>query len=199
MGTVKAFAYLRVSGKGQVQGDGFPRQETAIRDYAKANGIEVMKTYREKGVSGTLEHRPALADMLMDLEENGHGVKTILIEKVDRLARDLMVQGAIIGDLRGKGFNLISVLEGDDLLSNDPTRTLVRQVLGAIAQYDKQMTVLKLRAARERKKARTGKCEGWKSLAEVAPEVLAELKRLRRKPKGGRPMSQSLRNLTRRV
>jgi hypothetical protein len=68
-----------------------------------------------------------------------------------------------------------------------------------IAQYDKQMTVLKLRAARERKKARTGKCEGRKSLAEVAPEVLAELKRLRRKPKGGRPMSQSLRNLTRRV
>jgi DNA invertase Pin-like site-specific DNA recombinase len=122
----------------------------------------------------------------MDLEENGHGVKTILIEKVDRLARDPMVQEAIIGDLRGKGVNLISVLEGDDLLSNDPTRTLVRQVPGATAQYDKQMTVLKLRAARERKRARTGKCEGRKSLGEVAPEVLAELKRLRRKPKGGR-------------
>ena len=56
--------------------------------------------------------------------------------------------------------------------------------MGAIAQYDKQMTVLKLRAARERKRAKEGKCEGRKSYSEVAPDILKEVKRLRRKPKG---------------
>ena len=34
--------------------------------------------------------------------------------------------------------------------------------MGAVAQYEKAMIVIKLRGARERTKARTGCCEGWK-------------------------------------
>ncbi len=182
----KAYGYIRVSGMGQVEGDGFVRQEKAIRDYAEANGITIEGIFREEGVSGTLEHRPELARLFVDLEENGHGIKTVIIERMDRLARDLMVQEAIIADLQKKGFNLISVTEGADLLSEDPTRKLVRQVLGAIAEYDKTMVVLKLRAARERKRIKNGKCEGRKSYAEVMPEVIREIRRLRRARKGMR-------------
>ena len=181
---MKSYGYTRVSGKGQVEGHGLERQEKAVHDYANAHGIEIVKIFREEGVSGTLKTRPALAAMFVELETNGHGVKTILIEKVDRLARDLMVQEITIGDLQKHGFDLISVAEGEDLLSEDPTRILIRQVMGAIAQYDKQMTVLKLRAARERKRAKEGKCEGRKGYSEVAPDILREVKRLRRKPKG---------------
>jgi len=181
-----AYGYVRVSGKGQVEGDGLTRQEKAIVDYARAKGIKIEKVFREEGVSGTLEDRPALASLLIDLEDNGRGIKTIIVEKVDRLARDLMIQEAIINDLQKKGFNLISVMEGDDLLSGDPTRKLVRQVLGAIAEYDKTMTVLKLRAARERKRISQGKCEGRKSYTEERPEVVREIRRLRRKRKGMR-------------
>jgi DNA invertase Pin-like site-specific DNA recombinase len=180
----KAYGYIRVSGQGQVDGDGLVRQEKAIMDYAAANGITMHHIFREEGVSGTLEQRPALARLLIDLEENGHDIKTVLIERMDRLARDLMVQEAIISDLQKKGFDLISATEGKDLLSDDPTRKLVRQVLGAIAEYDKTMTVLKLRAARERKRAKVGKCEGRKSYTEAMPEVIKEIRRLRRKRKG---------------
>ena len=61
-----AFAYLRVSGKGQVDGDGFPRQLAAIEAYAKANGLTLAKVFREQGISGTkeLENRPALQALL---------------------------------------------------------------------------------------------------------------------------------------
>ena len=180
----KAYGYLRVSGQGQVDGDGPIRQEKAILDYAAANDIAIEYIFREEGVSGTLEQRPALARLLVDLEENGHGIQTVIIERMDRLARDLMVQEAIIADLQKKGFDLISVTEGADLLSEDPTRKLVRQVLGAISEYDKTMVVLKLRAARERKRIKTGKCEGRKSYTEVMPEVIREIRRLRRKGKG---------------
>ena len=157
----KAFAYLRVSGKGQVNGDGFARQLAAIRAYAKANDIRVTKVYREEGVSGTkdLEERPALAEMVEALHSNG--TRVVLIEKLDRLARDLMVQETIVGDLRKHNFELISVTE-PDLLKDDPTRTLMRQVFGAIAEYEKAMIVMKLRGARNRKKAKTGRCEGRK-------------------------------------
>jgi DNA invertase Pin-like site-specific DNA recombinase len=42
----------------------------------------------------------------------------------------------------------------------DADGVLIRQVLGAVAQLDKAMTVAKLKAARDRKKARAGKWEG---------------------------------------
>lgn len=176
----KAFAYLRVSGKGQVDGDGFTRQSEAIRHYAKTNGLRIVKVFREEGISGTVESagRPAWADMMTLLHSNG--VKAIVIEKLDRLARDLMVQEATIADLRKHGFTLISVQE-PDLMASDPTRVLMRQLLGAVAQYDKSQIVLKLRGARMRKRAREGRCEGRKPFGyhEAERPVLERMAALR--------------------
>lgn len=59
----KAFAYLRVSGRGRVDGDGFTRQLTAIKKYAAANKIKIVRVFREEGVSGTWEDRPAFSEM----------------------------------------------------------------------------------------------------------------------------------------
>jgi DNA invertase Pin-like site-specific DNA recombinase len=186
---MKAFGYIRVSGEGQVEGDGFIRQEKAIRDYAAKNDLTIEKIFREEGVSGTKENRLALAEMMVSLEMNHHDVKTVVIEKLDRLARDLLVQEGIIRDLKSKGFNLISVAEGPDLMSDDPSRKLIRQMFGAISEYDKSMIVLKLRAARERMRARDGKCEGRKGYEETAPEILKEIKRLRRPYGSRKPMT----------
>jgi DNA invertase Pin-like site-specific DNA recombinase len=160
-GMIKAFAYLRVSGKGQIDGDGFPRQRAAVEAYAKAHGIRIVRYFEEQGVSGTkdLLDRPALQEMLLALLSNG--VHTVLIEKLDRLARDLMVQETIIGDFKKRGFEVISVAE-PDLCSDDPSRKLVRQVFGAIAEYERAVIVLKLRAARQRIRTKTGHCEGRK-------------------------------------
>ena len=157
----KAFAYLRVSGKGQVDGDGFPRQHLAVKSYAKDHAISIVKVYREEGVTGSREtmDRPTWAEMMAALHSNG--VKTIIIEKLDRLARDLMVQEACIADLRKHGFELVSVAE-PDLMATDATRVLVRQMMGAVAQYDKTQIVAKLRGARMRKRAADGRCEGRK-------------------------------------
>jgi DNA invertase Pin-like site-specific DNA recombinase len=176
----KAFGYLRVSGKGQVEGDGFTRQRAAIKAYAEGQGIKIIRWFEEKGISGTteLDSRPALLAMLEALAANG--TKLVLIEKLDRLARDLMVQETIIGDLRKRGFELVSVSE-PDLLQNDPTRVLMRQVFGAIAQYEKAMIVAKLRGARQRVKAKDGRCEGRKPYGtrQGEMEVLAKMRALR--------------------
>jgi DNA invertase Pin-like site-specific DNA recombinase len=157
----KAHAYLRVSGKGQVEGDGFTRQLKSIREYAAAHDMKIVNAYREKGVSGAKESadRPAWSDLMTAL--HGNGVRTVIIEKLDSLARDLMVQEATIADLQKHGFTLISVAE-PDLMATDPTRILMRQLMGAVAQYDKSQIVLKLRGARMRKRAKEGRCEGRK-------------------------------------
>ena len=153
VGMVKAFAYLRVRGKGQLLGDGFNRQQLAVDTYARGNDIRIVRTFREKAVPGAtdLENRPALLEMLEALAADG--VRLVLIEKLERLARDPMVQESIVGDLHKRGFELVSALE-PDLLANDPSRILMRQIFGAIAQYDRAMIVAKLRGARERKRAR---------------------------------------------
>jgi hypothetical protein len=49
-----------------------------------------------------------------------------------------------------------------DLLHDDPSRKLMRQIFGAVAEYEKTMIVLKLRGARVRARARSGRCEGRK-------------------------------------
>ena len=109
-----------------------------------------------------------------------NGVRTVLIERLDRLARDLMIQEHIIQDLQRRGIALVSVAE-PDLCSDDPTRKLMRQIMGAIAEYDKAMVVLKLRGARQRAKAKTGRCEGAKPYGTKAGEsdVLDRMRTLR--------------------
>jgi len=158
---MRAYAYLRVSGMGQVDGDGFTRQSEAINRYAVSRDLTIEETFREEGVSGTkeLENRPALQELLLAIESGD--VRVVLLEALNRLARDLMVQETILSDLRKRGITVISVSE-PDLCSDDPSRKLMRQIFGAIAEYDKAMIVLKLRGARQRMKARTGRCEGSK-------------------------------------
>lgn len=165
-----AFAYLRVSGKGQIQGDGFPRQLGAIRAFAQTKGIRIVRVFREEGITGAMESgdRPAWSELMTALYSDG--VKTIVIEKLDRLARDLMVQEAAIADLQKYGFTLISVAE-PDLMATDPTRILMRQLMGAVAQYDKSQIVLKLRGARQRKKVAEGRCEGRKPYGDREAEA----------------------------
>ncbi len=164
------YAYLRVSGHSQVDKDGFPRQRAAIEAYAGLHSLSIAKWYEEKAVPGKTEweHRPAWVGMLQAITRNG--VKTIVIEKLDRLARDLLVQEHIIADLKLRGVTLLSVAE-PDLGSDDPTRKLMRQIMGAIAEYDKNMLVLRMRGARERIKARGESCEGRKPYGHYPAEV----------------------------
>jgi len=178
---MKAFGYVRVSSKGQVSGDGFERQEKAIRECAKSNGFEVAMFYREEGVSGTLVNRPVLGEMLFSLEENGHGIKTVIVERLDRLARDLIVQETIIANFQKRGFSLISAHEGAKILEEDPSRVLIRRILGAVAEHDKKMLVLKMRAARERIRCRGSKCEGRKGYEELMPDTVELAKELRKR------------------
>jgi DNA invertase Pin-like site-specific DNA recombinase len=171
-----AFAYLRVSGKGQIEGDGFTRQLTAIQAYAKAQGVKIIDVYQEKGVTGTVDgmDRPAWVEMIERIMASGG--EGIVIERLDRLARDLMIQEHILKDLKRRGIKIVSVAE-PDLCTDDPTRKLLRQIMGAIAEYDKTMIVLKLRGARQRKRANGERCEGAKRYGEKPGERLV-LKRI---------------------
>ncbi len=185
----KAIAYLRTSSKTNVgpDKDSDKRQLASIETYAKAAGLEIVDTFYDAAVSGAdpVTDRPGFVEMLERLMSNG--ARTIVVESPDRFARDLMVQLAGHDMLKAKGITLIAASAPTFFLEDTPTAVLVRQVLGAIAQFEKAGLVAKLAAARKRKRLANGKCEGRKSLSETNPEAVALAKALSRKrPKGGK-------------
>lgn len=150
---MKAVAYCRVSGQGQVSGDGFPRQIAAIREYCRLHDMECIGEYFEEAVPGKLgeEHRPAFQEMVAALLSNG--CRTIVIEGMHRLARQYDIQQQLITYLACKGITLISADTGEDItaaLMGDPMRRAMVQIQGVLSELDKNMIVAKLKSARDR-------------------------------------------------
>lgn len=189
-----AVSYLRVSGKAQAGADkdGFPRQREAVAKFAQRNGHDIVGEFRDEGVSGTreLENRPALAALIDRIASNG--VRIVLVERADRLARDLMIGEVILRELSKRGARVLTA-DGQDLTTGngDPTRKLIRQVLGAVSEFEKSVLVLKLRAARDRKRGRGERVEGVKPFGFFPGEraIIERMRALRRKPRKGAALS----------
>lgn len=179
----KSVGYTRVSSQGQVSGNGLERQRKAIEDTAKRNKVQ-LETIFEDSISGTLIDREGLQDCIDYCVT--HNINIIIIERLDRLARDLIASEYIIRDIQSKGITLISSQEGIDLGASDASRVLIRQVFGAVAEYDKTQLVTKLRIARNKVKSELGKCEGSKGYRDIDKDTLKLVRRLRRKPRASR-------------
>jgi DNA invertase Pin-like site-specific DNA recombinase len=177
-----AFSYLRTSSATNAgpDKDSDKRQRAAIAAFAKARGYEIAGEFYDAAVSGAdpIGERPGFKAMLDRIA--GNGIRCIIVESPDRFARDLTVQLTGHDFLKELGVSLIPATAPDFFTEDTPTAVLVRQVLGAIAQFEKTSLVAKLRAARDRKRIATGKCGGRKSYAEVRPETVALARELQR-------------------
>src|SRR4029434_5958229 len=98
-------------------------------------------------------------------------------------------------ELQRDGFTLVSVQE-PDLMASDPSRIAFRQVMGVFAQYEKSQIVLKLRGARNRTRAATGRCEGRKPYGtrEGEQAVIARMRELRAAGQGFDKIATTLNN-----
>lgn len=166
---MNAFTYIRVSGRGQLDGDGPERQRESIAKFAEQFKINLAGGFYEQAVSGTVDgiDRPAFAEMMMNIDERKNSdapVDTVIVERLDRLARDLMISEVILADFRKRGIVVLAADQGQliDMASDggDPTRVLIRQIMGALAQWEKSQLVKKMKVARDRIKAKGGRCEG---------------------------------------
>ncbi len=197
----KIIGYIRVSTELQERkGYGLKVQEDRIKSFAKANGFELLKIFRDEGVSGALKDRPALISLLDFAEEHKNEDLSLVILRLDRLARDLLLQENLISDFKKKGLKVVSI-EEPDLCDNNPTRKLFRQMKGMLAEYEKSMITLRMSAGRL-KKVELGKGYAGGNVAygfrvengkytkvpsEI--EVVRQIFKHRRKPKYGKPLS----------
>jgi DNA invertase Pin-like site-specific DNA recombinase len=176
--------YLRVSTAEQVEGFGLAVQRKVIAGYCKEKGFRLVEVFSDEGVSGSngLDSRKGLADLLA-VAETGT-VSGLVVYRVDRLARDLILQETLLTRLRKAGVEVLSVTEPDFVDSDDPTRVLVRQVLGAIAQYERALIRSRMGAGRAAKLATGGYAGGrprlgWRAEGGVLVEDVDEQETLR--------------------
>jgi len=178
---ITAVAYFRTSSATNVgdNKDSLKRQSDAVERFAKRNGYQVVQTFYDAGVSGAdrIDQRKGFTELLAYIRANG--ARSILVENATRFARDLTVQ--LIGHdlLKAEGFDLIPVDAPTYFTEDNPTAELVRQVLGAISQFEKTQLVMKLKVARDRKSAEQGKrIEGRKGYRDKNPELVKTAKSL---------------------
>ena len=155
----RAIGYLRVSTAEQTTGFGLEVQDKAIREYCRAHGLRLLSVESDEGQSGSngLEHRIGLARALAALE--GGAADALVVYRLDRLARDMGLQETTIARLRKAGREVHSVTESD-IDTDDPTRVLVRQLLGCIAQYEGAVIRGRMAAGRAAKAERGGYVAG---------------------------------------
>jgi DNA invertase Pin-like site-specific DNA recombinase len=158
---VRIAGYLRVSTDLQAEkGYGLTVQRSEITSWAKARGHRIALWATDEGVSGTseLDARDGLLEAVAAVRSGE--VQGIAVYKLDRLARDLMVQETILADVRKAGGEVFSTMAGEAAYlgddPNDPTRKLIRQVLGAVAEYERALVRLRLRSGKMAKRAKGG-------------------------------------------
>ncbi|WP_442922142.1 recombinase family protein [Microbacterium sp. Cr-K29] len=156
---VSAVLYLRVSSLGQLEGFGLDVREQACRAYAKARGIRIAATFRDEGVSGTLDaaQRDGLMSALARLQDGD--VDALLVARLDRIARTLTVQEAVLAQVWKHNRAVHSADVGEVVQDDpdDPMRTAMRQMAGVFAQLDRSMVVKRMRDGRKAKAAAGGR------------------------------------------
>ena len=211
---VKAVMYLRTSSATNIEGDSEDRQKDAIARFADSQGYEIVSGAYDQAVKGSdsIHEREGFAQLIQYCVDND--VSVILCENASRFARDVIVQELGYRELKKLNLQLIPVDAPDYFTGDSPSLNMIRQILGAVSEFEKSNLVSKLRGARERVKAKNGKCEGRKNLKELMGDttfisMIKQVKLLRKhnktyasiagvlaskgyvQPQTGRPFNQS--------
>ena len=128
-----------------------------MRAAAQADGHEVIEEFVDDGYSGARLDRPAL-DRLRDAAEAGV-LDAVLCLCIDRLARAYAYQVLILEELERFGVT-VRFLEGP-APSDDPQATLLIQMQGVIAEYEKAKIAERNRRGKLYR-ARAGEIPFWK-------------------------------------
>lgn len=144
------YGYARVSTKGQdMYGNGLEVQEKQLRE----NGATAI--YLES-FTGTKKSRPKLDELMSVLKEGD----TVVVTKLDRIARSTRDGLDIIDDLLGRGVSINILNMGK--FDNSPSGKLMRTIFFAFAEFERDMIVERTSEGKELRKADPDWREGRK-------------------------------------
>lgn len=194
---IESVAYMRTSSATNVgtEKDSEKRQREEIEKFARKAGYTVVAWFYDADVRGSdpVDVRPGFAAMLDRIA--GNGVRTIIVEAANRFSRDLIVQETGHRFLKDQGVTLIAADSPETFVEDTPTSNMVRQILGAVSQFEKASLVAKLKGARDRvmkaqaERGEKPKCGGRQSYREIDGAMVDLARKLHRYPVNGRRRS----------
>jgi DNA invertase Pin-like site-specific DNA recombinase len=104
-----------------------------LRRYVEARGWTAVE-YVDRGVSGAIERRPALEQLLADGRRRRFDV--LVCWRLDRLGRNLRHLVTLIDELNALGIGFASLGEGID--TQTPSGRLQLHILAALAEFEKE-------------------------------------------------------------
>lgn len=204
--TPNAIGYIRVStGLQAEEGFGLDVQEQQIRRLCEERGFHLITVFSDEGISGAkdVEGRPGLAAALNALET---AASVLVVAKLDRLARALTIQEAVLAQAWKFGATVFTAdlgeVQKDD--PDDPMRTAMRQMVGVFSQLERAMIAARLRSGRRLKAAQGGyagygspqfgmRAEGRQLIPDLGEQAtVARIRELRESGTGLRAIAQTL-------
>jgi site-specific DNA recombinase len=138
--------YARVSTEEQREGQTIDSQIAELERFAREKAWPIVGTYKDEGWSGGVMEWPDL-DRLRDDAQKGV-FDAVLINDVDRLARDVAHLGVIKRDLERQG---IKVIFRKLPLDTSPTYNLMVNILGSFAEFERELISDRTRRGRRHK------------------------------------------------
>ncbi|MEK7095637.1 MAG: recombinase family protein [Patescibacteria group bacterium] len=129
----KAYVYIRVSSEEQVSNYSLENQEEYCRKEATSKGYEVVKVFREEGISAKTLNRPKIIALLEECRKNKKEISAMYIYKIDRISRDTFDFLAVKKKLGEYGIRILSVTEPTE---DNPTGEFLETLLAASAKLD---------------------------------------------------------------
>lgn len=188
-----AIAYFRTSSKSGVgdDKDSETRQRAAIERYAAENGIEIVREFYDAAVSGAdqITDRKGFNSLMDFISESG--TKIILVETVNRFARDVLVQLMGYQLLKKHEIVLIPVDDPDHFenIEDNPMAEAIMIIMATLSMLEKKMLCKRMRSGIEKKRRENGRCEGRKP---APSEVINMAKALRGEGKSLRMIGDEL-------
>ena len=143
--------YMRVSTK--AHGQTTDTQALALSEYAERRGFQVSAEYRDEGISGSKDSRPALDRLMKDARIRKFDV--VIVARFDRFARSVSHRLRALDEFNHLGIDFISLSESID--TSTPVGKMIFTVLGAVAELErnliKERVAMGLSRARKQGKA----------------------------------------------
>ena len=139
-----AFGYVRASTQEEVRQGSNERQRDIIQQYAKSRGYE-LEFFEDRAKSGKNTQRPEFERMLKSLDKKP---QAIIVSKIDRFARSLSDLLKTLEYLDQNGIGFVSVNDSG-IDTTTPNGRLLLQILGAFAEFERNMINSRTRAGRE--------------------------------------------------
>jgi DNA invertase Pin-like site-specific DNA recombinase len=153
----RAVLYLRVSTVGQTTGN----QERELREVAGRMGCDIVKVYKDHGISGAKgrEKRPAFDALCRDATKRQFDV--VMAWSVDRLGRSLQDLIGFLSELHALGIDLFLHQQGLDTMT--PAGKAMFQMMGVFAEFERSMVQERVRAGLRRARERASASAGHRS------------------------------------